>query len=188
MSLITGGYALTTNQLVDCLTQGQQLITPEGMSDLRSTLRDLGYGGAGMSMPSTYVDDVIEVANLVVQQGKAKWHVNNWLEIVTPRGRTAKVSKTYEVISIESAEAGDSEEHGFEFEDRDFTLRELVDELEEYLEVSGDLSDGSTWATTEADQDYRTGDWTRYSLHLNHGASDRQVRIWTSALRFVFGK
>ena len=74
---------ITTDQLLDCLTSGQQLITPQGMSDLRSTLRDLGYGGAGMSLPTTYVDDVIEVANLLVEQGKAKWCVNNWLEIVT---------------------------------------------------------------------------------------------------------
>ena len=74
--------------LLDCL-QEQQLITAEGMSDLRSTLKDLGYGGAGVSLPTCNIDDVLPIAEKLVASGHAVWLHSNWLKI-TPAGMVAE--------------------------------------------------------------------------------------------------
>ena len=72
---------ITTDQLLDCLTQGWQSITPDGMRDLRSTLEDLGYGGAGQSLPTCNIDDVMPIAEGLVAKGDAVWRRGNWLQI-----------------------------------------------------------------------------------------------------------
>lgn len=103
--------------------------------------------------------------------------------------RTVFVNKTYQVVSPESAEFGDFADQGFEYQDKELTLRELVDELDGYFELSNTYCiDENTWVTSEAEQDYSTGDYTTYSLHLSHNSTDRQKRIWIAALNFLFKK
>ena len=101
--------------------------------------------------------------------------------------RTVTVNKTYQVVSPESAEFGDFEDTGFEYEDRELTLRELVTELEDFLYTSEsrDFTE-NTWVISGDDQDYRTGNYTSYGLHLSHNSTDRQKRIWVAALNFLF--
>ena len=103
------------------------------------------------------------------------------------------ISKTYEVITPESAEVGDAEDRGFEWEGREFTFRDLVKAIkyDGYSETSSwPLTEAAArkhapWITTEGDTDYRTGAETRYSLHLDDDQNPRARRYWAKALRFA---
>jgi|ERR1035437_6600582 hypothetical protein len=78
------------------------------------------------------------------------------------------VSKTYEIITYESAEIGDAEERGYVFEDEILDLRELIKELECCLELSDSHISDRTWAINhEAGHDYRTGDQTSESIFIS---------------------
>lgn len=102
-----------------------------------------------------------------------------------------KVSKTVEVITPESAAEGDSDHDlsGFEWEGREFTFRELVQEMRDYSELScwplteRAAREQAPWITSYPDTDPRTGHETRYSLHLDNGRDPRARRYWAKALR-----
>ena len=95
---------------------------------------------------------------------------------------------TYETISPESAEHGDAAEHGYctprgwqfpidYLPDGTLTIGGAPASPEEYAELDLDLKEaigitgsgledsGSWLSTVDGDQDYRTGEETRYSLH-----------------------
>lgn len=95
------------------------------------------------------------------------------------------LNKTYELITQESAEQGDAEDRGFEFEDQPFTFRELVDEMRNYSETSQYPINNVewTWLTSEPDHDYRSGDETRYSLHYSRDNKPRSLKYWEKAMR-----
>lgn len=89
------------------------------------------------------------------------------------------VSKTYEIITPESAEIGDAAERGYEFENQIFTLHELIDEINNSGFTSLSESpiiynallkrDGKAhvWLnTTDPERNYRTGEETFYGLHI----------------------
>jgi hypothetical protein len=80
------------------------------------------------------------------------------------------LSKTYAVITPESAEAGDYSDRGFEFQDREVNAREAVRAFRECSELSvwpaNPQNCAGTWANTEAQQDYLTGGSTEYAYHL----------------------
>lgn len=77
-------------------------------------------------------------------------------------------SVTYDVVTAESAEHGDFAEGGFyseggwKHEDRsEWSLRSLVSHF-----GRGGFEDSGTWfSSADADQDYRTGDYTSYAIH-----------------------
>ena len=95
---------------------------------------------------------------------------------------TISVSKTYDVVTEESAEYGDFAESGFEFQSVPYTFRELVDEMREYMEPScSPIGENDFWVTSEASQDYRTGDYTSYSLHFDRDQPERLRRFWRLA-------
>jgi hypothetical protein len=77
-------------------------------------------------------------------------------------GAKLTMSKTYEVITPESAEQGDAEERGFEYEDREFdTLWDMAQELRD-----NGVSDSGNWfSTIDPERDYQTGAETYYSFH-----------------------
>lgn len=88
------------------------------------------------------------------------------------------VNQTYEVVTPESAEHGDFESAGFDFEDQDFDLRDLV----EYIKDKGFYNDGgSDWlSTADSEQNYQTGAETSRNLHIT--ASPRNLeRIYKLA-------
>lgn len=90
------------------------------------------------------------------------------------------VSKTYATTTPESVEHGDYGDRGFEWENVEYTFRELVDELREYSypNCSHYLPD---WVTTEdIILDYRTLECVQYSLHVGKDARSR--RYWGKAL------
>jgi hypothetical protein len=78
-------------------------------------------------------------------------------------GKKYTMSKTFEVITPESAEAGDAEERGFEYEDREFdTLWDMAQEIRN----EGATEDSGSWFNTiDPDRDYKTGEETYYSFH-----------------------
>lgn len=96
-----------------------------------------------------------------------------------------KISKTYEIVTEESAEYGDAEERGFEWEGVRYTFRELIDEMENYNEASCCWIIGDFWITSEADQDFRTGSYTSYSLHYDRDQPERHRKYWAKAWAYV---
>ncbi len=101
------------------------------------------------------------------------------------------VSKTFELVTPESAEHGDSEDTGFIFEDQEYTFSELLSELQNegymHLSNSGEI-DENTWITSEHTQDrdyFEKGHETRYSLHLSSDSHSRYLKYWKAALKTV---
>ena len=96
------------------------------------------------------------------------------------------ISEAYEYITPESAEHGDAEEQGFNYEDTPVTWRELVDVLENggYGEPSNwPASPGDRfWVTAYGSQDPYTGGYTNTSLHLRE-TDPRHLRYWYKACR-----
>lgn len=74
------------------------------------------------------------------------------------------ISKTFDVVTHESAENGEAAEFGFVYENEPFTFRELVREIE----VGGFTRNGATtWLDGYAETDYRTGEVTTEALHFS---------------------
>ena len=74
-----------------------------------------------------------------------------------------KVSKTYQIITEESAEYGDYEEQGFIYEDQEFYLRDLIREIKN----GGFVQNSGRWLSTiDAEKNYKTGAETYYNLHI----------------------
>lgn len=90
-----------------------------------------------------------------------------------------KMNKTYEIVTEESAEHGDFEESGFEYEDNEFSFMELVREIKDAGATMPSDSSPSmhTWySTPDADIDYHTGEYTYYSFHPK-GLTERQAKV-----------
>jgi hypothetical protein len=99
------------------------------------------------------------------------------------------INKTYEIITPESAEHGDAEERGFEFQDRAVSFRELIDMIEHDGFATASCwpcrGDARDWISTiNPERNYATGQDTYYSLHLSHNASPRAAKYWRKALRY----
>jgi hypothetical protein len=93
-----------------------------------------------------------------------------------------KFHQTFEVITDESAENGEAEETGFDFQDMPYTFRELVQTLEReyYCAEPSDSHGVPRWVTKYGEMDFRSGDYENKSLHP---ANDRARRWWPKALR-----
>lgn len=95
-----------------------------------------------------------------------------------------KISKTYEIVTHESAENGDVAESGFVFEDADYSFTELVYELERGGFTEPNRSHGCPdWVSTYPQQNYFDGSEKTYSLHP--GKDKRSLRYWEKACRAV---
>ncbi|WP_323016419.1 hypothetical protein [Castellaniella sp.] len=90
------------------------------------------------------------------------------------------ISKTYEILDEESLEAGETNDRGFEFEDKEFDFKELVRELENYPNPSC-YPGVPHWVSSNDDPDLATGDTVIYSLHPGRDA--RSQRYWAKACR-----
>lgn len=94
------------------------------------------------------------------------------------------LSKTFEIITEESAENGDAEERGFVFENEPHSFRETV-ELLRGGETSDSPCDGNArvWVTHYGEMDYRTGDTENESIHFSRLNSPHKARYWKLALK-----
>lgn len=95
-----------------------------------------------------------------------------------------KISKTYEVVTEESAEQGDIEESGFVHKDQPYGFREIIKTIKDEGFHYPDSSHGTPrWLSTESEVNYRTGEHTTYELHP---ARDKQsMRYWNKAMVFL---
>jgi hypothetical protein len=75
------------------------------------------------------------------------------------------VSKTYSVVTHESAETGSESDSGFEFKSVKMDLQDVLGELEELGAI--DYFDGSSAYGADPDIDYETGEHTTYALHIS---------------------
>ena len=79
------------------------------------------------------------------------------------------ISKTFDVVTPESAEDGEAAESGFVYENEPFTFRELVREIQ----GGGFTRTCSAWLESHSETDYRTGDVRTEALHFSHANPPR---------------
>ena len=78
---------------------------------------------------------------------------------------------TYDVVSPESAEAGDFEDSGWHSEYRNEALSEILKEANSmgiYEPSSSRITPHIWWSSVDPERDYRSGEETFYSLHVNN--------------------
>jgi len=93
-----------------------------------------------------------------------------------------KISKTYEIVTHDSAENGDTSESGFICEDAEYSFSELVYAMEREGFYKPNRSHGCPdWVSTYPEQNFRDGSYTIYSLHP--GKDARSLRYWEKACK-----
>ena len=99
------------------------------------------------------------------------------------------ISKTYEVVSYESAENGEAEECGFVFQDEKVTFRELVDLMKGHPNCSSvPFQNTNDWFSSYPEQDYKTGNETTTSIHFSRNNPARMEKYWMKAARVANSK
>ena len=91
---------------------------------------------------------------------------------------------TYETWTYSAAEAGETDDRGFLWENYPHTFRELVGLMREFSQPSDypvQPNDGRVSFSSNDEQDYWTGGRTIRSLHLSNPDEPRQVRYWLKA-------
>jgi len=93
------------------------------------------------------------------------------------------ISKTYEIVTQESAEQGDYEESGFDFEGERYTFKELIN----LAESTGCIySEGCDWLYSEPQiEDYGTGETIGYALHFDRTNKPRHQKYWEKAVNYL---
>lgn len=90
-----------------------------------------------------------------------------------------KVSKTYDVVTPESAEYGDFADSGFIYESTDMSLRDLLEEINSlgYYEHNSNAFDNANHISlygVDSEIDYSDASETREALHIE--ASPRALK------------
>jgi hypothetical protein len=95
-----------------------------------------------------------------------------------------KLNITYEIVTAESAEHGEADEHGFIEQDTEYTFREVV-ELLRYGQPSCSPASGAPyeWITHYGEQDYRSGDYENRSVHFSNENNPRKAKYWRKAMQ-----
>jgi len=94
------------------------------------------------------------------------------------------VSRTYDIVTPESAEQGDVSESGYVYEPEKMTLRDVLSEIKSlgYFENLQDYNGSQSLYGVDADIDAADGSETREALHID--ASERVMRRLTQLLRY----
>lgn len=94
------------------------------------------------------------------------------------------INKTMETITEESAEHEEAVEQWLEYENAEFTIRELVEKLR-YMEASQyPITDpASVWFTSYGEMDYITGEHENYSLHYSRDNKPSSLKHWIAAIK-----
>lgn len=96
-----------------------------------------------------------------------------------------KITKTYCIVTPESAENGDFAECGIYADGLEYGFRELVRELEEFCEPS--CSHGvPRWASTYPGIDYESGEEETISIHPGEDRISQKywAKAWSAANRW----
>lgn len=93
------------------------------------------------------------------------------------------ISKTYEIITPESAEYGEADEIGFVFENEAFGFREVVDYLKHCAPSQYPITNPeNVWFTTHGDTDYKTGNVTQECFHYSRENQTKNLKYWKAAI------
>jgi hypothetical protein len=97
------------------------------------------------------------------------------------------VTKTFSVVTPESARDGDFSETGIDFENEPFTFRELVATMKAHYQpscypVSGNIP-VNVWFSSGADVDYVDGSETFTSIHFSMNNKPRSEKYWIKAAK-----
>lgn len=93
-----------------------------------------------------------------------------------------KMNKTYETWDEEAIEAGDTDDRGFEYEDKEFdSLWDMADEIRDAgaTEPSDSRGGPHTWySTIDDDVNIRTGERTSYAFHPDNLSAEEAAELF----------
>ena len=95
------------------------------------------------------------------------------------------ISRTFDVVTPESAESGESADSGFLAESESVTFRELVSLMESHPIPSNSHPEGSQWEwlSSYPSQDFRDCSETTESIHFARENPPRRLKYWRKAMR-----
>jgi len=98
-----------------------------------------------------------------------------------------KVSKTYEIWSHEDIEDGDTDNHGFEYDDRVFDniwyiAKEIRENGPTYPSVYPGTQVGMWYYTEAVIEDYSTGEYVSYGFHPE-GLDENQTFVLNELIK-----
>ena len=96
------------------------------------------------------------------------------------------ISRTFDVVTPESAEDGESAESGFLVESESVTFRELVSLMRAHPVASCYPARGEAfeWLSTYPETDYRDASERTESIHFDRENSPRLMKYWRKAMIF----
>jgi hypothetical protein len=95
------------------------------------------------------------------------------------------VSRTFDIVTPESAESGESADSGFLAESESVTFRELVSLMRAHPNPSCYPPSGETyeWLSSYPETDYLDASETTESLHFARENPPRAAKYWRKAMR-----
>jgi hypothetical protein len=94
------------------------------------------------------------------------------------------ISRTFDAVTPESAEDGESSESGFITESESVTFRELVSLMKSHPNPSCYPPSGKAfeWLSSYPETDYRDASERTESLHFGHENPPRLMKYWRKAM------
>lgn len=94
------------------------------------------------------------------------------------------ISRTFDVVTPESAEEGEAAESGFLAESESVTFKELVSLMESHPVPSCHPPSGEAyeWLSSYPSQDFRDCSETTESLHFSRENPPRRLKYWRKAM------
>lgn len=95
------------------------------------------------------------------------------------------ISRTFDIVTPESAEEGESADSGFLAESESVTFKELVSLMRAHPNPSCYPPRGESfeWLSSHPETDYRDASETTESLHFARGNPPRAAKYWRKAMR-----
>ena len=94
------------------------------------------------------------------------------------------INKTMETITEESAEHSEASEQWTEYENAEFTVRELIRELKGLEPSQYPITNPeAVWFTSYGEMDYITGEYENYSLHYSRDNKPSSLKHWIAAIK-----
>jgi hypothetical protein len=100
------------------------------------------------------------------------------------------VSQTYSRTTSESAEDGDFSETGFNFENVEYSFRELVKLMQEHPQASssGPVNERTWFSSYSETIDYGTGEEEETAIHFDRENESRLAKYWAKAWKVATQK
>lgn len=94
------------------------------------------------------------------------------------------ISQTFSRVTEESAQYGEADETGFNFENEPTSFRDLVELMREHPNASSYRNDGNCkiWLDSESEQDDFTDDYITTSIHFSRSNPERNKKYWRKAM------